>query len=85
MKDGLWKGAALGCFLLAFSVLMDCVVRVGDWDILGVGKSLGDGGMGETPKKERTDIYYLTIYEFNSLIQSGTPWVYFAAEIIGNK
>ena len=37
MMDGLWKGIALGCFLLAFSVLMGCVVRVGDWDILGVG------------------------------------------------
>jgi hypothetical protein len=37
MNDGLWKGIALGCFLLAFSVLMGCVVRVGDWDILGVG------------------------------------------------
>jgi len=36
MMDGRWKGIALGCFRLAFSVLMGCVVRVGDWDILGV-------------------------------------------------
>ena len=44
------EGIALGCCLLGFSVLMDCVVWVGDWDILGVWKRLGDGGVGETPK-----------------------------------
>ena len=38
-------------FSVCFCVLTGCVVRVGDWDILGVGKSLGYGGMGKTPKK----------------------------------
>ena len=64
MMDGLWKGIALGCFLLTFSVFMGCVVRVGDWDILGVGENFRRRGMGETPKM-RTDNFFFNAYTFN--------------------
>ena len=70
MMDELWKGIALGCFRLAFSVLMGCVVRVGDWDILGVGAKFRGRGDGRDPEKAHGYIFPIA-YAFNKAVANG--------------